>query len=124
MGHVYYANYLVWFEMGRTEWLRSRGRRYDDLERAGFYLPVKEAWCEYQQPALYDQMVRIVTWVAEVRRASLRFGYEIHDAEAGGRGRLARGWTLHAFVDRERRIVAPPPDVAELLRSGLPPIVA
>ncbi len=115
MGHVYYGQYLVWFEIGRTEWLRSRGGTYRNLEETGTYLPVKECWCEYQRPARYDDLLRIVTWVAEVRRASVRFGYEIH---CDARGELlARGWTLHAFVDKDRRVVAGSPTLLALLRG-------
>src|SRR5262245_36376771 len=53
MGVVYYANYLVWFEVGRTEWLREAGWNYRDMEETGVSLPVIEAHCEYRQPARY-----------------------------------------------------------------------
>lgn len=122
MGHVYYGNYLTWFEIGRTEWLRSRGGTYDELEKSGAYLPVKECHCQYIRPAFYDDVVRIVTWVAEVRRASLRFGYEIH---CDARGELlARGWTQHAFVDANRKVVSAPPAMLALLQSGHNPDAA
>lgn len=122
MGHVYYGNYLTWFEIGRTEWMRSRGCTYDVMEKAGAYLPVKECHCEYVRPAFYDDLIRIVTWVAEVRRASLRFGYEIH---CDARGELlARGWTQHAFVDANRKVVSAPPETLALLRDGRKPATA
>jgi len=115
MGHVYYGNYLTWFEMGRTEWLRSRGGTYRELERGGIYLPVSECWCDYQRPAFYDDLLTIVTWVAEVRRVSVRFGYEIR-CDARGE-RLARGWTRHGFVDQDRKVVAGSPELLALLRG-------
>ena len=60
MGVVYYANYLVWFEVGRTEWLRQAGWSYSDMERdAGVLLPVIEVQCEYRQPARYDDEVDV-----------------------------------------------------------------
>ncbi len=117
MGHVYYAQYFVWFERGRTEWLRSRGRAYREMERDGVYLPVAESWCEYLRPAFYDDLIHVVTWIAELRRVSLRFGYEILCPARGGE-RLARGFTRHGFVDANRRPAAPPEDWMRLLREG------
>ena len=61
MGVVYYANYLVWFEVGRTEWLRDAGWNYRDMEEAGISLPVIEAHCEYRQSARYDDEIEIRT---------------------------------------------------------------
>ena len=61
MGVVYYANYLVWFEVGRTEWLRETGWSYREMESEGVALPVIEARCEYRQPARYDDEVEIAT---------------------------------------------------------------
>ena len=59
MGVVYYANYLVWFEVGRTEWLRETGWSYREMEADGIALPVIEAQCEYRQPARYDDEIEI-----------------------------------------------------------------
>src|SRR5262245_28192662 len=61
MGVVYYANYLVWFEVARTEWLREGGWSYREMEADGISLPVIEAHCEYRQPARYDDEIEIRT---------------------------------------------------------------
>ncbi len=66
MGVVYYANYLVWFEVGRTEWLRETGWTYREMEQEGIALPVIEAHCEYRQPARYDDDIEIRTRAAPV----------------------------------------------------------
>jgi len=60
MGIVYHANYLVWFEVGRTEWLRDAGWSYREIEEGGVSLPVIEAHCEYRQPALPSRVLEIL----------------------------------------------------------------
>ena len=61
MGVTYHANYLVWFEVGRTDWLRESGWTYRDMEDAGVSLPVIEVFCQYHQPARYDDEIEIRT---------------------------------------------------------------
>ena len=70
MGVVYYANYFVWFEVGRTDLLRQGGWSYREMERDGFSLPVIEAHCAYQQPARYDEELEIRTSAALVMISS------------------------------------------------------
>ena len=101
MGVVYYANYLVWFEVGRCEWLRSTGYSYDRLEADGTILPVIEAHCEYQRPFRYDDEVEIRARATLQSPARVRFDYDI--ASAGAREPSARGWTEHCGVDPEGR---------------------
>ncbi len=98
-GVVYYSNYLKFFEMGRTEYIRHLfGFSYRDLEESGVLLPVTEAYCRYKAPARYDDLLEIATSVVEYTRVSVRFHYEITNH---GNGRLlARGATVHAAVDR------------------------
>lgn len=105
MGFAYYANYLVWFEVGRTEMLRASGLPYAELEKAGVALPVLEAHCKYRKSARYDQMLRVVSRLKEMPRASLRIDYEIFD-EADQL--LAEGYTTHTFINGEGRPVRPP----------------
>ena len=102
MGHAYYANYLVWFEIGRTELLRFMGRRYRDWERQGVHLPVASCWIDYKRGALYDDVVRIEPRVTAISRASITFEYDIVDDETGQL--LATGGTKHPFVSDDRRI--------------------
>lgn len=77
MGVVYYANYLRWFERGRSEFLRQIGLPYSAIEQQGFNFPVVEVACRYAQSARYDDDIRIETELTEVGRAALSFSYRI-----------------------------------------------
>jgi acyl-CoA thioester hydrolase len=78
MGVVYHANYLVWCDMGRTELIRTLARKsYAELEREGILLAVSEAWVRYHASARYDDLVRVESWVEEVRSRTVTFGYRI-----------------------------------------------
>jgi acyl-CoA thioester hydrolase len=102
MGIVYYANYLVWMEIGRVEYCRARGIRYRDMEiEDDVLLTVVEASCRYLSPALYDEEVIVRTWIEEARPRMIRFGYEI--IEASGNRPLAKGETKHIFCGRDRK---------------------
>lgn len=97
MGFVYHTNYLVWFEVGRAEYMRAAGIPYSDLERQGIYLPVLECACRFVHPAHYDAALTVRTVVTELTRVKLTFRYEILED-----GRLlATGHTTHVFTDRE-----------------------
>ena len=75
MGVVYYANYLTWFEVARTDLLRELGQSYREVEASNVFLPVVEAHCKYHQPARYDDVVVIHTEASRPSRATLRFDY-------------------------------------------------
>ena len=96
MGVVYYANYLVWFEVGRTEWLRDTGWSYREMERDGISLPVVEAHCQYLQPARYDDELEIATWAILVTAVRVRFDYEV--TRAADAMVSAVGHTVHAAL--------------------------
>ena len=101
MGIVYYANYLVWMELGRAEYCRAAGIRYRDMEaNDGILLAVAEASCRYASPALYDEEVIVKTWIEDSNPRMIRFGYEM--LEAVSERRLASGETKHIFLNRER----------------------
>jgi acyl-CoA thioester hydrolase len=105
MGVVYYANYLVWFEVGRTEWLRDAGWSYREIETSGVALPVIEAHCEYRQPARYDDEIEILTKATLLTPVRIRFDYDAVRREDGLR--VAAGYTVHAALDlsgRPRRL--------------------
>jgi acyl-CoA thioester hydrolase len=107
MGIVYYANYLVWFEVGRTDLLRNTGWTYREIERDGLMLPVIEAHCDYRQPALYDDELEICTTGTLVSQVRMRFEYEVVRPADGIT--LATGHTCHAVLDgsgRPRRLPA------------------
>ena len=102
MGMVYYANYLVWFEVGRAEFCRQRGFAYRDFERDNdAYLAVAEAQCRYHTPARYDDLLLIRTRVEQFRKRTVRFAYEIVRREP--QAILATGTTLHVVLDSKGR---------------------
>ena len=116
MGIVYYANYLVWFEIGRTDYCRARGFSYRDMEESeSAFLVVAEAYCRYKAPAYYDDVLIVRTHITELRRRSLRFGYEIVRESDGVV--IAEGETGHVVTDSNSRVRSFPPGFAELLLS-------
>jgi acyl-CoA thioester hydrolase len=121
MGVVYYANYLRFFEQGRTELLRSLGARYRDLElHRKLYLPVAEASCRYEGPARYDDLLLVRTWLSAMGKASLCFAYEVLDSQDTER-RLAVGRTRHALVNELWKPARLPDDLRTALSSFLGP---
>ena len=106
MGIVYYANYLRWFESGRSEFLREIGVPYTTVEQQGFHFPVVQVTCRYIQSARYDEVVQIETTLVELGRATLKFVYQITRESDGAL--LARGETDHACIDGSGRITRIP----------------
>ena len=100
MGVVYYANYLVWMEVGRVDLCKACGFNYRDMEiDDGIFLAVAEAHCRYQSPARFDDEVIVKTWIEKAGTRMVVFAYEMRLA---GTGRaLASGYTRHVFVSRE-----------------------
>jgi acyl-CoA thioester hydrolase len=113
MGVVYYANYLVWFEVGRTEWLRDSGWNYRDAEQAGVLLPVIEAHCEYRQAARYDDEIEIATRASLLTPVRVRFDYEV--TRVADITIAAVGHTIHAGVDTSGKPCRLPERVRELI---------
>ena len=126
MGITYHANYLVWFEVGRTDWLRHHGWTYRDMEREGFLLPVIEVSCRYLTPARYDDELEVHTHAALVTPVRVRFDYEAR--LAGGGAVCATGHTVHAVLgssgkpcrlpDRVRRAMSQAPRAARPQRRS------
>lgn len=114
MGVVYHANYLPWFEIGRTQLLRELGVSYRKLEEEGFRLPVLEVSVKYFRPATYDDTLDIVTLLEEKPLLRIRLRYEVRRGDA----LLATGATVHAFLDREYRPVRPPAWAAERIAAA------
>lgn len=113
MGVVYHANFLIWFEIGRTDWLRASGCTYRKLEEEGVSLPVIEAHCRYRTPARYDEELDVVTHGRLLTPARVAFDYEVVRGEAAEI--VATGHTIHAAVDRAGRPVRLPNRIKELL---------
>ena len=112
MGVVYYANYFVWFEVGRTDWLRQTGWTYREMEQDGISLPVIEAQCEYRQPARYDEEIEIATNGTLVTPVRVRFDYALSRADDDTA--IAAGHTVHAAVDPDGRPCRLPDRVREM----------
>jgi acyl-CoA thioester hydrolase len=102
---AYYANYLRWFEIGRTELIRNLGLPYAEMEDMGYLLPVSEAYLKYAKSARYDEVILINTGVHFVKKVSMRFDYRILSQ---GNELLVEGYTVHGCVDREGKIVRLP----------------
>ncbi|HLM57146.1 MAG TPA: thioesterase family protein [Pyrinomonadaceae bacterium] len=119
MGVVYHANYLIWFEIGRTEFCRARGFAYKDMEENdGAYLVVAESYCRYKAPARYDDELLVRTHITELRRRSVRFGYEIIRLADGVI--IAEGETGHVVTDPNSRVISLPESYRIALSS--PPL--
>jgi len=110
MGVVYYANYLVWFEVARTEYLRSMGLVYRKLEDKGIYLMVASVSCKYKSPAKYDETVTIETWIEDIKNTSLRFVYKL----SVGERMIATGDSVHVFTDKNKKPVRIPAEIKSL----------
>jgi acyl-CoA thioester hydrolase len=113
MGVVYYANYLVWFEVARTDLLRDAGWSYRDMEADGYRLPVLEVSCIYHQSARYDDELDVMTTGALVSPVRVRFSYDV--VRSADSVVLATGHTVHASLDRDGRPCRLPPRVREVL---------
>ena len=116
MRFVYYANYLVYFEVARTDWLSAGGLPYHVLEREGVAIPVLQAHCDYLSPARYGDELRVLMRPSLVDGLRMRFDYETRRVDAED-GLLCTGWTLHVCMDAAGRPHRPPPT----LRGLFPP---
>lgn len=116
MGVVYYGNYYIYFEVGRVEFMRQLGLAYKDMElQDDSYIVVVESSCRYIRAARYDDPLRIRTRVAELRRRTIRFSYEIFHDETGEL--LASGETVHVICSGQGRPKALPEKYERQLRS-------
>lgn len=102
MGIVYHSNYIVWFDVGRTELLRSLGFDYRHLEEIGLMLPVVEVNVKYKSPSYYDDLIEIEASILEVSRVKVKFGYKVYR----GQTLLAEGYTVHGFTDNNLKPIA------------------
>ena len=101
MGIAHHANYIVWFEIGRTDLCRATGFPYAEIERRGYLLVVTEVTCRFKIPFRYDEEVVIRTSVAEAGSRSIRFDYELRNASE--ETIHATGSSAHLWIDRDSR---------------------
>ena len=112
MGVVYYANFLVWFEVARADLLRSLGWTYREMEAAGVSLPVIEAHCEYRRPARYDDEIEVRTKGQMLSPVKMKFTYTV--MRRGDAVVAAEGYTMHAAVDPSGRPCRLPARIREV----------
>jgi acyl-CoA thioester hydrolase len=117
MGVVYHTNYLVWCEIGRTDFIRASGLTYAELERRGVLLAVAEATIRYHSAARYDDLIRVDTTLAAVRSRAVTFDYLITNAETGERLSSAR--TVLVSLDRDGRPTTLPDAFRQQLEQTL-----
>jgi acyl-CoA thioester hydrolase len=115
MGVVYHTNYLVWCEIGRTDFIRASGSTYADLERRGVLLAVSEASVRYHSAARYDDLIRVETTLTAVRSRAVTFDYLITNGDTGER--LASARTALVSLDRRGRPAALPDDFRQQLAA-------
>ncbi len=117
MGVVYYANFLVWFEIGRGDFCRQHGFAYREMEEQdGLYIMVAEVRCRYKAPAHYDDEIEVRTCLRASRKRVLVFGYEIYRLPE--RELLAEGETVHVITDREGHPRTLPDRYVDLFRAN------
>jgi len=114
MGIVHNSNFLVWFEVGRSEFCRARGFSYKEMEdKESALMVVAESYCRYKSPAHYEDLLTVRTKIEEIRSRSLRFVYEIY--RASDETLLAEGETLHLVTDANKRVRSFPKNYKEKL---------
>ena len=100
MGIVHHSNYVKFFEVARTEWLRAMGITYAEMERRGVMMPIVDVAVKYRNPALYDELISVTAFVDEAPMARMTFRYEVR----GEDGReIATGSTTLGFIDSQTR---------------------
>lgn len=117
MGVVYHTNYLVWCEIGRTDFIRASGLTYAELERRGVLLAVAEASIRYHAAARYDDLIRVDTTLAALRSRAVTFDYLITNANTGERLSSAR--TVLVSLDRRGRPTTLPDDFRQRLEHTI-----
>ena len=100
MGVVHHSNYVKFFEVARTEWLRANGLTYAEMERRGVMMPIVDVAVKYRNPALYDELLSVTAFVDEAPMARMTFRYEVRGED--GRD-IASGSTTLGFIDKETR---------------------
>lgn len=112
MGFVYHANYFRWFEIGRTEMFRFLGLPYREIEAKGIFLPVSDLGCKFLLPVRYDDPLTIETSLDHGVRGGMKFDYTVYIGNDDQT--VARGYTRHACLNREGKVVRPPPFMRDL----------
>ncbi len=116
-GVVYNANYLRYFEIGRTEFMRTLALPYSEIEQHGLILPVTETYLRYKAPAFYDDLLTIKASLAELKKVSCRFHYRITRCSEGKEQLLVKGFTNHACVNAQGKLTPFPSLIGEKIEA-------
>jgi acyl-CoA thioester hydrolase len=116
MGVVYHTNYIIWFEVGRGEYLREKGGEYREFEGKGFYLPVIEVDARFLAAARYDDVVVVRTSLQQFRSRSITLYYEVVKKDTGQL--LVTGHTRHLCTDPEGRVRRFPQQMIDVFKRG------
>lgn len=116
MGHAYYGNYLLWFEVARGAWCRDRGFTYKQIEEAGYKLPVVEVWSRYKGEIKYDDLIIVRIWLAEIKRSSLNFKYEIVNTTTSKT--VTEAYTWQVMIGGEAKAVTIPTELRAMLERN------
>lgn len=115
MGIVHHSRYFVWLELARVEWLKACGLDYKTMESQGFFLPVVQADLSYQSPAFFDDFLHVVLIPPEnIQRVRFTLTYELFREST----LLAKGFTVHVFLNQERKLIKPPAFFLETLQKA------
>ena len=114
MGVVYHGSYLPWLEIGRTTLLKELGLPYRDLESQGYFLPVLEVNIKYHRPAVYDDVVTVITTLRDRPLLRIELEYEVRRGEE----LLATAKMVHAFIDRSGKPVRPPANAVTVFETA------
>ena len=120
MGIVYHTNYIKYFEIGRTEYLREAGCPYAVLEEKGIWLPVASVYCDYRSPAKYDDLLTVNTWVKDFKGATIVMAYEIF--KSGTDELIVKGETKHPITDdklKPIRLRNVNPEIFDIISNSL-----
>ncbi len=101
---AYHGNYFTWFEVARTELIRHLGYSYKRIEQEGVFMPVIDARCQFLKPVQYDEEIRVYARIAKLEGVRVDIEYEIFR----GSELSAKGFTIHAFMNREGKAIRPP----------------
>jgi acyl-CoA thioester hydrolase len=125
MGVVHHSQYVIWFEVGRSSFLRNANLSYAAIERAGHQLRIAEIGARYHAPACFDQVVTVRTWLSELHSRSLTFSYTIVRPGAGSRAEqvLVTGFTKLICTDRAGQVHRLPAELRQALQSLAQPLL-
>lgn len=117
MNVVHHSNYLIYFEVGRTEFITKCGMSYSEIEERGIMIPLAESNCKYIQGAKYEDELIVKTWIKELTPVKVEFNYSV--IREKDQKEIAKGSTLHAFVNSDFKITnlkKKHPDILEKLQ--------